>query len=705
MPTRRDRWTSSREWLDLIRSAATALLIGPILAGAAGAADLEPPGDDQGSLAPVTVTVRRIPEDRDKAPAAVGVVEGGEIQPGRLQLGLGESLVRIPGLFVQNRFNFAQGLRLSSRGFGARSGFGIRGLKVFVDGIPATLADGQTQLDGIDPGTVGRIEVMRGPASSLYGPAAGGVFQIATEEPPEDPFVEGQATFGEYGFQRYRLKAGGRAKSVGYFASLSHLGLEGYRDQSGTRASILSARLSWDIDGSSDLSVLVSATDSPKADDPGGLTREEVRRDRRQASPRNLLFDAGEEMDQQKLGLVYRRSFGEKHEISARNYYVLRDVENRLPFVEGGSVELDRLFAGGGLQYLYTDTLLGRRAWLALGLDVDAQRDDRRRFDNLFGSRGAVSLDQDEDVTAYGAYLQNRVELPGSLELSGGVRYDRVVFQVDDHFLSDGDQSDRIHFDRLSPAVALLFGPIPELNAYAGVSTSFETPTTTELANPLGTGGFNPDLDPQKAINYEVGLKGLVRGRLRYDVALFRVEADNELVPFERPDQPERSFFRNAGRSTRNGIEVGLGVEPLPGLVAELAYTFSDFDYDHYQTPAGVFDGNEIPGIPRSQLFAEISYRHPSGFFAAWDALYVDRLFADDANAVETGSYWVSSLRVGRRFQLGRFSVTPFAGVENLFGREYDGNVRINAAAGRYFEPAPDRNLYGGLSVRYDFGG
>jgi len=682
-------------------------LIIPILAlaGAAAAADPQPAGYDGSSLAPVTVTTRRIAEDRDKAPAAVGVVAGDDIQGGRQQLGLGESLVRIPGLFSQNQFNFAQDLRLSSRGFGARSGFGIRGLKVYVDGIPATLADGQTQVDSIDPGTIGRIEVMRGPASSLYGPAAGGVIHIATEDAPEDPFVEGRATFGEYGFQKYQLKAAGRTSSLGYVASLSHLQLDGYRDHSGARSSILNTRFSWRIDDSSDLFVVVNAVDSPKAGDPGGLTREQLRGDRRQASPRNLLFDAGEELDQQKLGLLYRRSLGEKHEISVRNYYVLRDLDNRLPFVEGGSVALDRFFAGGGLQYTYTDTVLGAPAWFVAGLDLDAQRDDRRRFDNLFGSRGALTLDQDEDVTAFGVYAQNRVRLPWNLELSGGVRYDRVVFQVDDHLLSDGDQSDRIHFDQLSPAVALVWSPIPELNAYANLSTSFETPTTTELANPFGTGGFNSDLDSQKSINYEIGLKGLVPGRLRYDVALFHVEVDDELVPFEQPDQPERSFFRNAGRSTRNGLEAGLGVELLPGLVAELAYTYSDFSYDRYQTPVGVFDGNRIPGIPRNQLFGEVSYRHPSGFFAAWDALYVDDLFADDANTVRSGGYWLSNLRIGRRFRRGRFAITPFAGVNNLFDREYNGNVRINATGGRYFEPAPKRNFYGGLSFRCDFGG
>ncbi len=702
-----NRSGSSRTWLRSIRSATNVLWIGPILglAGVAAATDPQPAGDDDSSLGPVTVTTRRITEDRDKAPAAIGVVQGDDIQGGRQQLGLGESLVRIPGLFPQNQFNFAQDLRLSSRGFGARSSFGIRGLKVYVDGIPATLADGQTQVDSIDPGSIGRIEVMRGPASSLYGPAAGGVIHIATEDAPEDPFLAGKASFGSYGFQRYQLKAGGRTKSLGSIASLSHLRLDGYRDHSGTHSSILNSRFSWAIDDSSDLSVVLNAVDSPKADDPGGLTREQVRRDRRQASPSNLLFDAGEELDQQKLGLVYRRSFGEKHEISARNYYVLRDLDNRLPFVEGGSVELDRFFAGGGLQYNYTDTLLGNRTWLVAGLDVDAQRDDRRRFDNLFGSRGALTLDQDEDVTAYGAYAQTRGQLPWNLELSGGLRYDRVVFQVDDHFLGDGNQSDRIYFDQLSPAVALVWSPIPELNVYANVSTSFETPTTTELANPFGTGGFNPDLDSQTAINYEVGVKGLVPGRLRYDLALFRVEVDDELVPFEQPDQPERSFFRNAGRSTRNGLEASLGVEPLPGLVAELAYTFSDFSYDRYETPAGIFDGNEIPGIPHNQLFGEISYLHRSGFFAAWDVLYVDDFFADDANTVQSGAYWLSNLRVGHRFRLGRFAITPFAGVNNLFDREYNGNVRINAARERYFEPAPGRNLYGGLGVRYDFGG
>jgi iron complex outermembrane receptor protein len=683
------------------------LWIGTILAPAvaASATDPQPAGSDPVSLAPATVTTRRIAEDREKAPAAVGVVPGESIRRSRQQLGLGESLVRIPGLFAQNQYNFAQDLRLSSRGFGARSSFGIRGIKVYVDGIPATLADGQTQVDSIDPGTIGRIEVMRGPASSLYGPAAGGVIQIATEDAPEDPFAEGRVSFGDYGFQKYQLKAGGGMKSVDFVTSLSHLQLDGYRDHSGTRSSILNARFSWEIDDSSDLSLVVNAVDSPQADDPGGLTREQVRQDRRQASPRNLLFDAGEELDQQKLGLVYRRCFGRKHQISVRNYYLLRDFENRLPFVEGGSVNLDRFFAGGDLQYTYADTVFGQSAWLVAGLDLDAQRDDRRRFDNLFGDRGALTLDQDEDVTSYGAYLQNGVALPWKLELSGGLRYDRVVFQVDDHFPTDGDQSDRMHFDQLSPAVALVWSPIPKLNAYANVSTSFETPTTTELANPFGGGGFNPDLDSQRAINTEIGLKGLVPGRLRYDLALFRIEVDDELVPFERPDQPGRSFFRNAGRSTRNGLEASLGMEPLPGLVAELAYTFSDFRYDRYPTPAGDFGGNRIPGIPRHQLFGEISYRHRSGFFAAWEALYVDDFFADDANTVRSDAYWVSNLRIGHRFRLGRFTITPFLGVNNLFDRKYQGNVRINAARERYFEPAPERNFYGGLGLRYDFEG
>ncbi len=652
------------------------------------------------ALRSITVTSQRIPEDLVEVPAAVGVVDRADVQLGRQQIGLDESLVKIPGLFLQNRYNFAQDLRISSRGFGARSSFGIRGLKVFVDGIPATLPDGQTGVDDIDIGSIERMEVMRGPSSSLYGPAAGGVIAIFSEDPPEQSFAQARLSFGEFGFEKYQLKAGGRARSLGYFVSASHFSLDGHREHSRTRTSMLNAKLRYEIDPTSDLTATFNATDSPRADDPGGLTAEEAREDPRQASANNLLYDVGERLDQQRLGLFYRKSFGGSHEVAVRNYYVWRDFSNLLP---GSSVDLERFFLGGGLGYAYTDDVLGRPNRLAVGFDVDAQRDRRKGFDNQRGVRGSLVRDQDEDVTSYGVYLQDRLDLGWNLRLSAGVRWDRVEFRVNDRLLSDGDQSDGIHFDEISPAGGVLWSPLPSLHVYANFSTSFETPTTREFADPEGGGGFNTALEPQTATNYEIGVKGLLPGRLRYGLALFAIDVRDELVPYYGID--DRTYYRNAGRSKRRGVELDLAVEPMHGVLATLAYTYSDFSFDEYQARGEIYDGNRIPGIPCHQLFGELGYRHASGFYATWDALYVGAFYADDANSVETDPYWVSSLRVGHRLRIRSLEIAPFLGVNNLFDQRYDANIRINAPAERFFEPAPSRHFYGGLSVGYAFGG
>ena len=631
-------------------------------------------------------------------PAAISVVDRTTIQLGRQQLGLDESLARVPGLFLQNRFNFSQDLRISIRGFGARSAFGIRGIKLFVDGIPATLADGQAGVDAIDLGSVERIEVLRGPASSLYGAATGGVIHITSEAPPEDAFAEARVSFGSDGFGKHQLKAGGRSGDFGILLNASYFSIDGYREQNAARGSSLNGVLKWEDDDAR-LVVAFNAVDSPWAGDPGGLNRIDSREARRSARDANRLFDAGESLDQQRIGVVYERALSEAHEVRVRAYAVTRDFENRLPFTSGGSVRLDRLFAGGGLQYRFT----GSDAFqITLGFDVDAQHDDRERFDNLMGTRGARTLDQEEDVTSFGFYGLAEVALGADVTLNLGGRYDRVEFEVDDAFLADGDGSGDLDFDRFSPSATLLWHPSTRFSIYASASTSFETPTTTEFANPTG-GGFNSRLDAQLATNYEIGLRGTGPRSLRYEAAVFRIELDDELVPFELASQPGRRFFRNSGKSRREGFELAAAFEPMPGLSASVSYTYSDFEYRRYSTPSGTFDGNRLPGVPKDRLFFEVAYANDSGLRLVWDAQWADEFFVDDANSLASREAITSSLRVSQELRFAGFEIEPFLGIDNLFDTEYDANVRVNAFGGRFFEPAPDRSYYGGLRIRREF--
>jgi iron complex outermembrane receptor protein len=354
-----------------------------------------------------------------------------------------------------------------------------------------------------------------------------------------------------------------------------------------------------------------------------------------------------------------------------------------------------------------------------VGLDAEAQWDDRSRHANPYGELGEAELDQEERVTSVGVFVQDEFRPLEGLELTAGFRYDWVEFELDDQLVApvpmapvDGepDDSGRLDFDEVSPMVALIWSPWLALNLYAKFSTSFETPTTRELAKPSGGGGFNRNLKPQRARNFELGVKGLLPGRLRYELAVFYIALRDELVPFEND---AGVFFVNAGKSSRRGLELGLEVEPTEGLTASLAYTYSDFEFDRFPEyddsgsalPGRGYDGNRIPGIPEHWVHGELAYRHRWGLFGLWDLGYVGDIFADNGNTVSSDAYVLSNLRLGYRGCFGSWEVSPFVGLDNLFDQKYIDNLHLNARGGRYFEPAPRLRAYGGISVGYHFGG
>jgi len=652
------------------------------------------------ALEEVIVSATRIPLEWSRMPVAAGRVGQDEIQLGRQQLGLDESLVNIPGLFFQNRYNFAQDLRISIRGFGARANFGIRGIKLFADDIPLTMPDGQGNM-----GSAQSIEVIRGPVSALYGAAGGGVINISTEQGPETPFLSGRISAGAYDYHLAQAKAGGQTGKFNWFINLSATELDGYRAQSRYERSLLNSKFRYDFDDTSSLTVVFNATDSPMAQDAGALTAAEVLQDRRQAAARNVEFDADEAVQQQKLGLVWRKALNGANDVLLRAYGIRRDFQHLLPFAinsngQGGGGDLDRKVAGLGGHWSWKRSLGGAGSnRLVVGFDVDQQRDLRQRFANNQGFAGALTTRQDEDVSTRSLFAEDAWAMTQQLTLTAGARFDDMQYDVTDRTAGNG--SGATAFQQFSPMVSLAWSPSAQLNLYGNLSTTFDPPAIIELANPNGPSGFNQDLGPQTATNYEIGAKGWLTDRVRYELALFHIDVKDEIVPFEL-ESSGQSFFRNAGQSTHDGLEAGISLELVPGLTGSAAYTWSDFTFKTFSEPGGkVFDGHRIPGVPQHQFHLDLAWRQSSGFYAGWDLLYVGAFFADNANSVKTDSYLVSNLRAGYRWSSRRWELQPFLGVNNLFDETYMGNIRINAAFGRYFEPAPQRNVYAGVELRF----
>jgi len=650
------------------------------------------------ALDELVITATRIETTIREAPRSVSVVDQLRIQKGTQQLALDEALAGVPGLYMQNRYNFAQDLRISLRGFGARSAFGIRGIKIIVDGIPETLPDGQASVDSIDLGSARRIEVLRGPSSSLYGNASGGVIAVETERGTDASFVEANLATGSFAFQKIQLKVAGAANRFDYLINVANQKLVGYREHSVTRGTVVNARFGVEFNASNALTIVLNHTDQPVSDDPGGINAAQATTAPQSARDANLVYDAGEALNQQRIGFVYKRDHS-SGSLTLRNYYVWREFANRLPFQGGGAVDLERFFYGLGAQYSFAD-VLPESMQLAVGIDIDRQNDDRKRFDNMQGLIGPLVFDQEETVESDGVFLHGVYRLNAFWDLSAGLRYDNLSYNVADRYLVDGDDSGTVKFDETSSSLGLSLN-LGNAVLFATVSSSFETPTTTELANPDGSGGFNLGLRPQTATNYEIGYK-FGQQRIHYEIALFQIDLEDELIPFELATSPGRTFYSNAGKSTRTGIETAFSWASESGFGVDASLTWSDFTFDDFVDDNGNdFSGSNLPGLPEFFGYLGLTYQSENGFQATIDTRYSGELFADNANNVKVSSYLISGFRASYEFEIGNWLFRPYGGINNLLDVSYNSNIRINAFGGRYFEPAPERHYYAGIVIRF----
>lgn len=647
-------------------------------------------------LSPLLITSPRSHMRWLSTPAAVTVVDASTAQ-GEQSLALDSWLARVPGVFSLNRYNLAQGLRPAIRGFGARGNFGVRGIRVLVDGVPLTMPDGQTELDGLDLGLVERMEVLRGPASVLYGNAAGGVLVIDTREPPSLPSMQLDLSAAGLGYQRLRGELGGSDGNLGGLLAFNSSQLDGYREHSRAQTNSLTGKLRW-YAPNGQLRLNLNAIDN-RAEDPGGLTAAEVKADRRQAAAGNLRFDADEYIRQQRLGLVWDGYGTGADQYQLRSYLGHREFGNRLGFERNGQTTFERYFTGIGGQYSHYRDVAGLAHKLSAGFDLEAQRDERQRYDNLFGKRGTLRQQQEESALSQGLFVEDQIDLSEQWQATFGLRYDRVRLAVDDAYLIDNrDDSGSRRLADWNYSSGLIYRFSAQQSLYARLASSFETPTINELGNPQGA-GFNSALQPAQAFSRELGIKGEWPA-LRYALAVYRIDLEDELVAFSLPAQPGRNFYRNAGQSRRNGLELSLDWQLADAWRWSLAYAYNRYRFIDYQTQTEDFSGKRVPGIPAQSLFSEVAYEHQD-FYLRLGVTAQAQVYANDGNTQSAPGHALLSLRLGKRLQFAEQSLEPYMGIDNLLGREYFDNLRINDGSARYFEPGPGRTLYAGVRVMF----
>ncbi len=646
-------------------------------------------------LAPIVVTVARSIDTLAQLPRAVSVIEGATLTRARTTEGLDDVLQAVPGVLVLNRYNYALDQRIVVRGAGARAAFGVRGVQVLLDGIPQTLPDGQGQLTNVDMVDVERIELVRGASSALYGNASGGVVELRTAlDRPERPALRGRIHGGSFTTGKVVGSVSAPVGRGALHATGSWLTTDGFREHSHAELRRATVRTRVPLGAATRLTAIGGLAHMPEAQNPGALTQAELDSLPSMAAPRNVAFDARKSVWQAQGGVAVAHAFSSRAVAEVSAFLLRRDLDNPLTFA---TILLDR-WAYGVRGAMTVGTGVAQTApRITVGVDAQWQRDDRR---NVSTGGTAQLLDQFERVGSVGPFVQARLAPWWPVRLVAGARYDRVTFAVDDRLLDDGDQTGAETMDALSGSIGVSLAGLKGIAPWINLSTAFETPTTTELVNrPDGSGGLNPELGPQRTVSVELGVRGTVGATVGFEVVAYHATVRDAVVPFESPTVPDRQFFRNAGRLKHRGVEVALDAAPWPGVTVAGAYTLDDSRFSEFRVLADTLDGNRVPGIPRHRLFGVVTVARPSGLWGSLEVTRVSHMPADDANSAAAGASTVVGVRAGWERIGGPRGVSPFITVMNVFAARYVSSVVVNAAFGRYFEPAPGRTLLLGLTV------
>lgn len=662
-------------------------------------------------LAPVVVTATRVEQSSFDLPLAIDSVDAESIRRGTAQVNISETLNRVPGTVVSDRGTFAQEQQITLRGFGARAAFGVRGIRLIADGIPASTPDGQGGTGLFDLASAGRIEVLRGAFSALYGNHSGGVIQVFTEDGPAEPTLEASTMAGSDDTRRYGLKFGGTRGALNYIGSVSQTDTDGYRDWSDARKTQGNVKLKWQATQDTRFTFVANDLHQPDNKDPLGLTAEQFADDPRQAQPNALLFKSRRSLSNTQGGVLMETKLTDSDELRVHAFTGTRENEQYLAiplFVQnfdthsGGVSAFDRTFWGLGLRLTHRY----EHALVTVGADLEQADEDRTGHINDFGVKGALKRDEDNRVRQSGAYVQAEWTVAPQWSVSGGLRYTRVKFDSDDHFISAGnpDDSGSAAFDGWTPSVGVLYRLSPTLNLYANAGRSLEAPTFIELAYRNSGSGLNFDLKPAISYQYEVGAKAFLGAETVANLALFLIHTDREIVV--DTNAGGRATYKNAGKTRRHGIEASINSALTRSVNAYLAATWlsAEFREDFTTGASTIASGNDIPGIPAYQVYGELTWKYaPLGLTAGVEGRWVGKVYANDTNTATADSYAVANLRVGLEQEVNRWKFAEFLRVDNVGDKTYAGAVYVNDGNSRFYAPAADRTWLAGVSAAYRF--
>lgn len=707
------------------------LLSGFSMSGAAWAEVPEPV-----ALPTIKVEATRTDTTYLQTPASVFRIDAPK-QDQSSQVNLTEVVKGIPSLQLHNRENYAQDLQLSMRGFGARSTFGVRGIRLYVDGIPATMPDGQGQTSNIDLSSLDHIEVLTGPFSSIYGNSSGGTLLTTTKEGQGKDSVELSYSGGSHDKNRAGIVLQGGTKQANqpsYVISSSYFDTDGYRDHSAANKVLNNAKLTWNLEDGSKINWITNYL-KINADDPQGLTRDQWKANPKQVNDANNSYDVRKDIEQTQTGLTWLKPLNDKNELYAMAYFGHREVTQyqsiprsaqTSPRHAGGVIDFERNYYGADLRWTGKELL--PNITVSAGVALDAMDEDRQGYENFtlinnqpsYGVKGTLRRDEDNTLWNIDPYLQASWQFLPTWRLDTGLRYSNAHYKSDDKYIVIGntakdtnpDDSGKTDYSKVLPSAALSWQIMPELLAYVSYAKGFETPTFTEMAynTDASISGFNFDLKPSNSDTYEAGLKSQnLLGD--FTLAVFQTKTKDDIVSAGSVDG--RSTFRNADQTLREGVEFSWNKQLWRDLIATASYAYLDAKFD--SNTAAIYDKNGkvvakaidkdayIPGIAKNQAYLALSWKPQTGFYGGVDAQYNDKIYVDDQNTDAAPSYTVVAAYAGYAWQLQDWKVNIFSRVDNLLDKDYVGSVIVNDGNSRFFEPADGRNWSAGLRVSKQF--